>query len=1008
MNTKRFNKTPLAASLSIILGASLMAPAFAQEAADDETEVIQVKGIRGSMIQSMDIKRSSSGIVDAISAEDIGKFPDSNLAESLQRITGISIERTNGEGARVSARGFGPDRNLVTLNGRQMPTTTGERSFDFSNLAAEGVSGVEVYKTSKADVPTGGIGATINILTHKPLSSPGQKATFAIEALDDATTQTGGVTPQLSGLYSNTTDDGKFGVAISASYSERESGSQQAKVRYYISDTGASGSGLNFRNTDNQTNLFGDDDIFSIPQDTAYTFEEQQRKRINAQLTLQWRPMDNLTATVDYTYVQKENDTQNNKISVWYGASDTINVWSDGPNVSPLIYGQTYDEDSLGDLVIGAGAFSVKDGSKSLGLNLEYQATDSLKFNFDHHESSAEANPNSPWGSGNAIELNTLVRRAAATDFTGDRPVLSVVGASEATPADFRVTGSTFTNTINESHISQTQFNGEYILEEAGSIDFGIALTHSQNRARSKEIVRAEWGGEGPAGLFADELLGNDAFTRVSVADRFNNMSGGNFAGYPGEVEIVDTYFEFDFNVIRNIAATATDPDTGELLLRVQEAGDCGNSFCPSSNYASAKDQYTKEEMASIYVQYNHEGEIGDMYYDAHVGVRYEETEVTATSSVPEFLPSALWKGDVELDLTPGINQASGTREGSYDHVLPSINFNLNPTDEVVLRAAYSKTIGRPKYDKLIGGLSLDVAGARVSGGTGSTGNPNLLPLESTNWDFSAEWYYSPGSYVSLGYFTKDVENDLLTLPENFTTGIYNPADGPYADEARLATVDGEVIGDDRNKQRQYIFDTYGASDSNVYLTNPDDPTSSIVIAANPATDRLLNFAIQTPQNVAGSTGYKGFEFAIQHLFGESGFGGIINYTATDTDNEYDDLSTADGQLAELGISDSANLVAFYEKDGFSIRGAYNWRSRYIVDTVQDGNSGNGPRYIDEYAQLDITMSYELPQLKGLSVYLNGINITEENSTVSGRTETQVLTAIQQGARWSIGARYSF
>ena len=146
MKTKIFSKTPIAASMSLILGISGITPSFAQEAGD-EVEVISVKGIRSSMIQSMDIKRSSSGIVDAISAEDIGKFPDSNLAESLQRITGISIERTNGEGSKVSARGFGPDRNLVTLNGRQMPTTTGERSFDFSNLAAEGVSGVEVYKT---------------------------------------------------------------------------------------------------------------------------------------------------------------------------------------------------------------------------------------------------------------------------------------------------------------------------------------------------------------------------------------------------------------------------------------------------------------------------------------------------------------------------------------------------------------------------------------------------------------------------------------------------------------------------------------------------------------------------------------------------------------------------------------------------------------------------------------------------------------------------------------------
>ncbi|WP_371194424.1 TonB-dependent receptor [Glaciecola sp. SC05] len=993
MNTKRFNKTPLAASLSLILGASLMAPVVAQEATDNaaDTEIIEVTGIRGSMIKSMDIKRSSSGIVDAINAEEIGKFPDTNLAESLQRITGISIERTNGEGAQVSARGFGPDRNLVTLNGRQMPTTTGERNFDFSNLAAEGVSGVEVYKTSKADVPTGGIGATINILTHRPLNSPGQQGTFAVEAWDDATSQINGATPQISGLYSITSDDGKFGVALSASYSERDSGSQQANVNFFRSFPGTLSTGPGVPDDETQTNRYGENDIFSVPQNTSYRFEEQQRKRTNAQLTLQYRPMDNLTATLDYTYVSKQNDTQNNIISAWYTYGDTINIWSDGPNVSPLIYSELHNTPTgPADLAIGASAFSVKEGSDSIGLNLEYEYSDNLSFSFDHHESSAEAMPNSPLGSANEIQLRALVRQSTATDFTGERPVLSIVGASTATAEDFQVTGSVFTNNLNESHISQSQFHGEYILEDAGTIDFGIALTHSQNRARSKGIIRNNWGGEGPTGLFS-----SDQFTSVSVADRFDNMSGGNFDGYTGEVEILANYFEFDFEGVRDIAAA-------NLGVQSAQVGDCGNSFCPSSDYASDRDQYTKEEMAAIYLQYNYEGEFGDMYYDFHLGVRYEKTDVTATSAVPDFVPSALWVGVTEVGLVNRPSRTYGTRDASYDHVLPSFNFNLFPHDDVVLRFAYSETIGRPRYGQMIGGLNVN-AGARVDGGIGSTGNPGLLPLESTNIDLSAEWYYDEGSYVSFGYFTKDVENDILTLPEDFTNGIFNPADGPYAEEAALALdINGDPIGDNLQLQREYIFATYGATDPNVYMDN-----GNIVIAGNPLTDNLLNFKIETPQNVEGSTGYSGFEFAVQHLFGESGFGGIINYTVTDTDNQHDDFLLTP-QLAELGISDSANLVAFYEKDGLSVRAAYNWRSKYIVSLVQDGSAGPGPRYIEEYAQIDLTVSYDIPQVEGLSVFLNGINITEENLRVVGRNSNQVLAAIQQGARWGLGVRYSF
>ena len=176
MQQSPFRKTPLATAIALALGVSALTPAAAQEAAPEaaapteELEEIIVTGIRSSLTRSMDIKRDAIGVVDAISAEDIGKFPDANLAESLQRITGVSIDRQRGEGSRVTVRGFGPEYNLVTINGRQMPTHNGvTRSFDFADLASEGVAGVQVYKTGRADVPSGGIGSTINILTPEPL-----------------------------------------------------------------------------------------------------------------------------------------------------------------------------------------------------------------------------------------------------------------------------------------------------------------------------------------------------------------------------------------------------------------------------------------------------------------------------------------------------------------------------------------------------------------------------------------------------------------------------------------------------------------------------------------------------------------------------------------------------------------------------------------------------------------------------------------------------------------------
>ena len=176
-------KAPL---FTIVGGVVLINPAYAQNTPAAGLEEVIVTGMRVSLQKSMEIKRDSTGVVDAINAEDIGKFPNTNVAESLQRIPGVAIDRQNGEGAQVTVRGFGPEYNLVTLNGRTVPTAEvnvwgnrdnfagGQgRSFDFSNIASEGVSSLEVFKTGQAILPSGGIGATINVNTLRPFDAPG-------------------------------------------------------------------------------------------------------------------------------------------------------------------------------------------------------------------------------------------------------------------------------------------------------------------------------------------------------------------------------------------------------------------------------------------------------------------------------------------------------------------------------------------------------------------------------------------------------------------------------------------------------------------------------------------------------------------------------------------------------------------------------------------------------------------------------------------------------------------
>src|SRR5678816_483032 len=199
MKTRAITRRPLSQAISLVLGSTVLLPVVSQAAEQDATTLdeIVVTGIRSSLESSMKLKRDSQGVVDGIVAEDIGKFPDTNLAESLQRISGVSIDRSAiGEGQRVTVRGVGPDFNLVLLNGRQMPvssildtTASNSRAFDFANLASEAIAGIEVYKTSRASSPTGGIGATINIKTARPLDNPGLHSSFGLKGMIDESAQ---------------------------------------------------------------------------------------------------------------------------------------------------------------------------------------------------------------------------------------------------------------------------------------------------------------------------------------------------------------------------------------------------------------------------------------------------------------------------------------------------------------------------------------------------------------------------------------------------------------------------------------------------------------------------------------------------------------------------------------------------------------------------------------------------------------------------------------------------
>ena len=347
MNDRARRRSPIAQAISLILGTAVAMPALAQETLEE----VVVTGIRGSLTSSMNLKRDAQGVVDGIVAEDIGKFPDTNLAESLQRISGVSIDRSAiGEGQRVTVRGVGPDFNLVLLNGRQMPASaiqdtvaSNSRAFDFANLASEAVAGIEVYKTSRASTPTGGIGATINIKTARPLDNPGLHSSFGVKGvIDDVGAEPAGSacrattsrrkSPASTAIRSETTS--------SASPSPRATRSATpASTRRRSATAGARSpattrtTGARFRHraqpgSETITNRPDATDTYSVPQNLGYSVNGIERKRTNGQLALQWRPLDALTATLDYTYSENKIETQRNELSVWFNFGPSTSSWT--------------------------------------------------------------------------------------------------------------------------------------------------------------------------------------------------------------------------------------------------------------------------------------------------------------------------------------------------------------------------------------------------------------------------------------------------------------------------------------------------------------------------------------------------------------------------------------------------------------------------------------------------------------------------------------------------------
>jgi TonB-dependent receptor len=923
------------AALLIPATATLVSmPALAQEPANGETvEVIEVRGLISSLKSSFADKKEALVVSDGIAAEDLGKFPDTNVAESLQRITGVSIDRNGGEGQLISVRGFGPQFNLVTVNGRQIASERAGREFSFDTLAAELISGAQVYKSSIASNQSGGIGSTINLTTASPFELDGFKAVGSVDGTYDSLSEE--ITPSFSGLVSNTFLDDRLGVLVSFSSQERDAQINQADTRgFYRVDRIAT-------NDFNEATGAGKEAFnVYVPRNLDLISNVEERKRTSGTFVVQYAATEELTLAFDGLYSKFEVDSQVSNYANWFTPGNFRDFQVDQETETVVFWSHNAANDPNGG---GAGATDfVQQGLdrnveiQAFGLNADWDITGTFNAEFDISTSSAEDL------SGDQSRVFTVMGypNGYTYDFTGGGAIPGFMSdgiSGPFTEADASKLRSHYVERggdEREDEITEMRADFTYLpnSDTFTRMKFGL---YSQDRTKSSKIFQSPsfpncfYCGYGSA-------VPSSLATLVTPNDWFDGTPS-SFFGYS-----VDDYLAFLQTDEAIAAQTAVRQAAGadETVAGNIAAFSALNGYTPVELGTSFE---IDEEILAVYADFVFQGDLGDVPWTVNVGFRYSETDSTASGLQATLIDIQDNPTDATILDQVYIEDETGQRasqpisvSNSYSNLLPSVNVKFEVEENMLLRFAYSETLTRPTMESMrpvtnIGTTRPDILLA-------SGGNPRLQPFLSTNWDVSYEWYYDDASALSIGIFSKEVDGFItnVTAEEEFSL-----------------------------QSGSYIFD------------------------------------VNRPRN--GETAkVDGLEMAWTHVL-ENGFGLQANATIVNSDAEID-ISNTSQTFALEGLGDSQNIILFYENYGFMGRVAFNNREGFL-QTLSNGDTGE-PEFVDTYGQWDVSASYDVTE--ALTVYFEGVNITDEYTEKYGRLTSHFTEQVRTGSRYSIGIRGAF
>ncbi|MBV9697964.1 MAG: TonB-dependent receptor [Gammaproteobacteria bacterium] len=924
----------------IAAGAGAGAVQAAEGEATEPLQEVVVTGIRGSLEKSLEIKRDASVILDSINATELGRFPDADVADSLEHLPGITLSRTTGgEGVKVNVRGFAPQYNVVTLNKRLLATDDDARDLAFDVLPSELISGADVLKTFDAATVEGSIGGTVNLRTASPFDTPGLHAGAHLEGNYNQMSRLWG--QRYSAFVSNTFADGMLGAQLGLVYSDNKLRTDTLNNNnQLLNSVDGTVTGAPYI-----TGIPGANAPFiAAPYAIAFGSIYDQKKREAVSGSLEWRPADTFKLILDGLYTHL-NDPQHGQNQSYYFP------FSPGLWTNPVI-----DNDVLTGITssqfqpeIVNNTINRKVNTSMVGLNGSWKATPVLDIGFDLYHSAADRPEGgtdnyvsvglaSPQG----MPLDTLIFQ----DRPNSLPSINVVvppsqlglSACPGSTASAQVAGQcSYTALMNSGYLNNNNYWSTHYVELNG---YSI-----KDRVNSGEIdgkLRVEWG---PLTQLRFGLTQtNRDKTRV---DSNNDWTGGSLQYLSLYLTLPPQTGPYTFGSRGYNVLTFTQPpnfmhgaggsfpsvlplvNVGQLLAFLQSLDGLPNPYgaTPGTvfNFASTLPQVdpfnsyqVSEKTSSAFLQADF---LDSQRWSGNVGVRLVHTKTEAQYALA--VPVDVWAfttnaGGYFVDYKTSLQQQSS---GRYTEALPAANvaFWVVPR-EVQLRAGISETIARPNLNQLAPNANNQAIGGRAI--INYTGTAGLKPIKSTNYDLSLEWYYAPHATVALALFDKEVRDDIYV-------GATNNVD--------LGTL--EYIG---------------------------GPPGTAGVTGKP-----FPWTVYAPANGAKSR-YSGVELTWQHIL-DNGFGAHAQVTYTRS-NSYDQNGNSTGPVNAVPPT-TASVSLIYEKGPVSAAVNYDWTSSFRQACALCTEIPGWPAISDHFEWVTATLRYRFTER--LEAYVEGKNLTD-------------------------------